>query len=448
MIGQLDRIETRLRVCGQEMTQQECWAHLLSALQGSLPDATELGEEDWARICSLSQQLGVASLLYFRLLSQGCVKDLPAASHEYLRIAYTHTAMRNTRLYHFLKPVLIAMDESGIPVTLLKGAYLAKGVYRNIAARPMGDVDFLVPTDKLRLVAEIIEGMGYVPEHEVSPGRFGRCHHLPSYTSREGLSVEVHSSAHFMNLTGRISDDEYSRLSERARPWMMDGCEVSVLSPEDQLLHLCLHPSTAHAFVVDLRPFFDIAQMIEFHAGELDWDALLSRARSWGYLRAVVFTLSLVERWTGAALPPEVYELITPDMADPALISHVQRKVLNAPEEDFVAEFYERDSDDEFAVRCATVNIRPFFGRRGYTFNLSHFLRSAFPPAKTMRQEYPSACGSHMMLAISYPQRLGSLLKHGCVLLWRYLRREVVIRTTVKQETRLNRLIRRQDPRR
>jgi len=78
---------------------------------------------------------------------------------------------------------------------------------------------------------------------------------------------------------------------ERARESGIEGLHAKVFSPEDQMLHLCMHPSVGHGFVVDLRPFFDIAQAIEYYAGEMDWDAFISRAREWGYPRAVCFTL-------------------------------------------------------------------------------------------------------------------------------------------------------------
>lgn len=399
------------------MTPHARWDQLIAALQGRLPDVPD-AEWDWGGVCRLAQQLGVAPLLHHRLSQRGLAMGIPAASREFLQTAYLHTAMHNTRLYHFLKLVLAPLTDAGIPVMLLKGAYLAKGVYGNIAVRPMGDADIMVPPHCLSHAAQIVEALGYRPDQVISPDRLGDRHHLPRYVHSAGISLEIHGTSNFMHLSSPLGDVELSRIWGDARPWSLDGHAAKVLSPEDQLLHLFLHASAAHRFVIDLRPLFDIALTLD--RGGIDWPVFLGRARGWGYQRAVGFTLSICQRWAGAVIPAEVSGLITPDMADPVLINYVRRKIVNAPHERFVLEFFEKGRDEP----CFSADLKPFFSRRGYRFRVRRIRDNLLPPT-----------------AHNHLTRLVRLSARWCGLLWRCLMGQSVMRTTITPEIHLRRFI-------
>lgn len=104
---------------------------------------------DWNEVVDAAAYHNLSPLLFKRLKQGGTWTCVPADAWERLRLAYFASANRNRRLYLQLRPLLAGLRTAGIPVIVLKGAYLAEAVYGDIALRPMGDVDLLVPSADL-----------------------------------------------------------------------------------------------------------------------------------------------------------------------------------------------------------------------------------------------------------------------------------------------------------
>lgn len=120
-----------------------------------------LTDEGWTALIEMATRHGVAPLLYQRLKAPPLAGCVPDDVRERLRGLYLNTAARNVRLYEELRPLLLALHEVGIPVLVLKGAYLAEQVYCNIALRPMSDIDLLVPASRAREVWRVVKDLGY-----------------------------------------------------------------------------------------------------------------------------------------------------------------------------------------------------------------------------------------------------------------------------------------------
>lgn len=61
-----------------------------------------------------------------------------------LQKSYQRSYLRNLIILGELKRVVQALKECSIEVVFLKGSFLAEYVYKDIACRPMGDLDILV----------------------------------------------------------------------------------------------------------------------------------------------------------------------------------------------------------------------------------------------------------------------------------------------------------------
>ena len=118
-----------------------------------------LTDEEWIALIEMATWHGVAPLLYQRLKAPPLAGCVPDGVRERLRGLYLNTAACNMRLYEELRPLLLALRAAGIPVIVLKGAYLAEQVYRNIALRPMGDIDLLVPASLAREAWRVIKSL-------------------------------------------------------------------------------------------------------------------------------------------------------------------------------------------------------------------------------------------------------------------------------------------------
>src|SRR5665647_338343 len=140
-----------------------------------------LSSSDWDVLIEASGRHGVTPLLYHRLRTSHSDVPIPANVITRLRQAYLDNVARNMGLYHELGKVLELLRRDNISVIALKGVHLATAVYRNIALRPMCDVDLLVKQTDLLRVQEILVEQGYIASKEV----IGCAQeHLPPYRKK------------------------------------------------------------------------------------------------------------------------------------------------------------------------------------------------------------------------------------------------------------------------
>jgi hypothetical protein len=264
-------------------------------------------------------------LLFKRLKQSDAWACVPADVWERVRRAYIASAVKNMLLYRELRTVLRCLRDSGIPVIVLKGAFLAEAVYGDVALRPMGDVDLMVPRAELPRAHAVLLDMGRGhPLFEDIESCCKRRAHLPPVVIRD-LTVEIHWT--IASPTGPVRTDT-AGLWHRARPATIAGVEVLALSPEDLLLHLCLHVCCQHRLDAGLRSLYDIAETIHRFRNSLDWARVAERAREWGAARYVGLTLRLAGSMLGTAVPADVFERLVPGGIDQRILEAARESVL------------------------------------------------------------------------------------------------------------------------
>lgn len=295
---------------------------LLSLLRGTWDESAlrELPEADWNCLVRQARRHALEPLLCQQLKTRH--QAVPAAVLRDLQAKYFACAWRNNSLYQELEKVLNALREQGIPVILLKGAHLVKIIYGNIALRSVGDVDILVRKNDLPQARKTLLKLGYrsSKEEDVETACAG-CHHLLPLMKEDAAPVELHWT---FELAFAIDHDG---LWERARPVMLADADVLVLSPEDLLLHLCLHSAYHHLYENGLRAFCDIRETIRHHRDELDWETALRRARQWGAGNSVYLTLHLAKELLGAEVPAELLARHKPDSFSPQLAAEAEKMI-------------------------------------------------------------------------------------------------------------------------
>jgi len=202
--------------------------------------------ERWAKVADLASKAGVAPFLFRSLpitdSSLGIPRDVIT---RWFREYLVNLAWNNTLAQH-LEQVLDAFNREGIPVILLKGVYLMDFLYPERGMRTVGDIDILIPPgDKDKALVAMLE-LGYssnVPEMGKDPVHC-RCIHPTS-----DVTVEVHLSIDAR--TARMPDVQ--GFWERCQPIKVGGNNANALSPDDLLVHLCLHLSL-HLIVIPLFP--------------------------------------------------------------------------------------------------------------------------------------------------------------------------------------------------
>ena len=346
-----------------------CVDFLLRCLSDSLtPSAASQEPADWTAVLALADKHGVTPLLYKRLKEVDAKAWAPAAVWKRLRRTYLVSAARNTRLFRELQTVLQRLRNSGINVIVLKGGYLAEAVYGDVALRPMIDVDLMVRKAQLpRAQAVLLDMIGVQQQPENIESRRKRNAHLPQVVGGD-LALEIHWTIAPPAGPARV---DAAGLWDRACPANIAGVDVLALSPEDLLLHLCLHASYSESLGAGLRPFCDIAQSIHRFRGEvtpevrhgtnetpenrrvrseprpssisvfceapvveatsvpgIDWQQVVERSREWGSSRYVSLALQLARSTLGAGVPDDVLEQLVPGGLERRVFEAAKQSVL------------------------------------------------------------------------------------------------------------------------
>ncbi len=205
--------------------------------------------------------------------------------------SYRLSAIASLHREAALHKLLTRLTACGIPVILLKGCYLGRGVYADPALRPMGDADLLVREEHFDQASRELEYLGYKP-----------LLHLDREEDRLlKMSVEyrvMSTVPQVIDLHRRIRSMDYYVLSgdvlwEETVEKDLGGCQVFYLSTELNFIHLVLH-------IFDhggpLRNWVDLVMMVRVM--NLDWDRLMELARSLGTMRPLFWAFrELGEKW-------------------------------------------------------------------------------------------------------------------------------------------------------
>jgi hypothetical protein len=179
----------------------------------------------------------------------------------------------------------------------------------------MGDIDLMVGRNDLEKAVSRLGDLGYVAEAKITDIATWceiRRHWPRMFKPPPAPGIEIHWA-----LTER---HQFSKITaagfwERSRPTTIAGVGARVLSPEDLLLHLCLHTASDELegpFRLGLRPLCDIAAVVHRYGEETAWQQLQSRAIEWQADRCVYVTLWLAKEMLAAGIPDSVLKSLRP----------------------------------------------------------------------------------------------------------------------------------------
>ena len=266
-------------------------------------------------------------MLYGRLSQRGL---MPPAPRGRLKEVCRASAARNLLLFAELGNILRAAQAVSVPILPLKGAFLAEAVYGNIALRPMADLDLLVKPADLPRAIRMLRDLGYDSDQPFNPvTQQAGFQDMPPMRKSGGAVVELHWTMVTPLCGARIDDDELEGIWRRSVPATIAGVPSRRLSPEDLLLHLCMHASVHHRFAnVGLKAFVDMAEVARHYDATLDWSAFAARANRWGVANGVRMSLALAAEWTGFVAPLEVFGDLDGDLPDDSTMDWARQKLL------------------------------------------------------------------------------------------------------------------------
>ena len=270
------------------LSKEEHLLVLASRLHLASEDKAEINNilgqaPDWQCIIRDSGTLGVQPLLHRHLSGEQFAHKIPEDVKLQLRRSYKEQSIRNLWIYGQINRMLEVLAPANIRVVLMKGAFLAKWVYRDIALRPMNDIDLLCRTEDVGIFREGLFQLGFSQESFKSPLHASlapRFDHLPPFHHSGKLKVEAHLNI-FCGLPHNT--DDMKKVWDRTTPSGFENPGPAFLSPDDHLLHLTLHLGKHMETGFPMFYWFcDIHEMVNLYGHEIDWDRFAGIIKSLG----------------------------------------------------------------------------------------------------------------------------------------------------------------------
>jgi len=225
---------------------------------------------------------------------------------EQARLVRLQTAFYNLAVHAELKTIAGLMQEKAIPVVPLKGTHLAERLYDSLDARRVGDMDILVPEDRLENARAILRGMGY-DTVETEHGRDHPFHGAP-FVRAAGPAGRFVVELHWKLSDPRFLSVDYPRLWDRVAAYS-EG-PLCPLPSEETLVFLAVHLCKTASGV--LRLLADIDRLIGREGPTMDWDLVVKLAESWSAAWQLYAALYRSEQLLGTELPSGLMDRLRP----------------------------------------------------------------------------------------------------------------------------------------
>lgn len=238
----------------------------------------------------------------------GLFDALPEDIQEYLETVTTLNRVRNRAFRDELTNIAGLLNGIGIEPVALKGAIaLVPDPYPRAEDRVIGDLDLLVPGDRVWEAHEALLRSGYrrAPKDRMLARDREDMHHVQPLL-HPGLPVTVELHVRML----RDERDDACLRAGMGEPALssLNGARIRVPDLATRLLHNFLHTHIQDGgnvyFSVTHRQLLEFVRLRDF-AGALDWRVLAERLQP-GRRRDLAVYLLLAEYWYGQPYPAEL----------------------------------------------------------------------------------------------------------------------------------------------
>jgi hypothetical protein len=257
----------------------------------------------------LIQQARVSSLLaslYAALQKNLLLDGIPERPRAHLFSAWVVHQKQIESLRYEKKWLLRAVQSAQTDLLLVKGAAYILAELPAAAGRMIGDIDILVPSDRLASVEAALHESGWEPgDMSDYDERYYRrwMHEIPplGHISR-GSTVDVHHTIIPPTANPLTDPRKLFQDSREIEP------HVRGLSPADMVIHSATHLFHEGEFKHGLRDLFDLDRLLRFY-GEHEpgfWEKLVPRAEELALAQPLYYALRYAERIFSSPVPGEV----------------------------------------------------------------------------------------------------------------------------------------------
>jgi|GEM_PF-4137957 len=242
---------------------------------------------------------GLSALFYRFLKRSGSV---PAEILCRLKADYENNLTKQILWWEELGRIIEKFRSSGIRVVPLKGIVLMETLYPEPGMRPLEDIDILVRSSDMMRSAGLLCETGYTA---VLPEQISWManNSLAIPLRREGFYVELHGDLINNRSYASTVNLDMEKIWANTRKITVSGSELTSLSPEDFLIHLCLHLSVMHG----LSGLFWHLEICEFlNKEKIRWEVFRTRAKEFKIEKAVYLPLYFQQELFGKSSVPEI----------------------------------------------------------------------------------------------------------------------------------------------
>lgn len=273
---------------------------------------------DWDYIVDHSQNQGIFPLVYWNLSKIKNGNYVPLEIIKSLEKLYYGNLARNMILYEELKNILTVFKEADIEVIVLKGAFLAKEIYKNIGLRPMNDIDLLIREEDFKKVKNELSRLIYSTDVFYTK-YYEQLHTVLSnellFTSKnKKICIDLHWDILSHESCYKV---DIIKFWENTKIIKIVDVESRILAPEDLLQHLCLHLDShinSRSGAQYFKDYCDIAEVTRHYKETINWNYLLKSTKSYGIEKPVFENLSFANRYFGAIIPDDILSVLEPEL--------------------------------------------------------------------------------------------------------------------------------------
>jgi hypothetical protein len=215
-----------------------------------------------------------------------------------------HLTGKQLRVYKLFK-------ENNVAVALFKGPLLSQMAYGEMSLRQAGDIDLLINRRDFTQARLLLESLGYEMTPRLTPAQLAS--HLSNHCEIQFMRdewltvVDLHwDLAPRSFVFGVKPEDVMSRLQSVS----LAGTTVETFGAEDLLLYQAMH-GAKHLWR-RLEWISCLAESLRATT-TINWDTLVDRAAKAHATRILALGLRLVEEFSDAPVPSEVFESVDPD---------------------------------------------------------------------------------------------------------------------------------------
>ncbi len=223
--------------------------------------------------------------------------DVGEEFQTYLRVSSLREKLRSDIYREVLNEILSTFNTSGINTIVMKGAVLSETVYDQPHTRHNHAIDLLVDKSQMDVAIRALKKLSFTP---CSNHRYADHDHA-EFCHNSGLPVVLHTQLFYLP----HYHSDLTEIWQRRLDIDLGGIRAAVLSPADNLLHVCGHASYSRTRC-NLRWVCDAVLIVQRHPN-LDWNVVVENACSKHMAMPIRAMLEYLSREFDVQIPANVF---------------------------------------------------------------------------------------------------------------------------------------------